>query len=132
MFLMAANSRVPEKVALVKLITDKNVRRALAENPEEYLAVKGDAVEATLQEWVENNMSSIENLGLIQLAKFLVNPDRIASFSNWNGSFMGLSHASVEPPLARPSAVGFPASSGPGLHRNDAALAAQCVHRGSQ
>jgi hypothetical protein len=79
-FLMAANSRVPKKVAFVKLITDKHVRRALAENPEEYLAVKGHAVEATLQEWVENNMSGIENVGLIQLAKFVVNPDRIREF----------------------------------------------------
>jgi hypothetical protein len=100
MFLMAANSRVPEKVALVKLITDKHVRRALAENPEEYLAVKGDAVETTLQEWVENNMSGIENLGLIQLAKFLVNPDRIREFLELEWIVHGVSQASVELLLA--------------------------------
>jgi hypothetical protein len=99
-FLMAANARVPEKVALAKQITDKHVRRALAEKPEEYLAVKGDAVEATLLEWVENNVSGIENLGLIQIAKFLVNEDRIRQFLELEWIVHGLSHASVELLLA--------------------------------
>jgi hypothetical protein len=95
-FLMAANARVPEKVALAKHIADKHVRRALAERPEEYLAVKGDAVEATLLEWVENNIAGIENLGLIQMVKFLVNADRIREFLELEWIVHGLSHASVE------------------------------------
>jgi hypothetical protein len=94
--LMAANARVSEKVALAKQITDKHVRRALAERPEEYLAVKGEAVEATLLEWVENNVSGIENLGLIQMVKFLVNADRIREFLELEWIVHGLSHANVE------------------------------------
>lgn len=96
MFLMAANTRVPEKVALVKQIADKHLRRAVAANPEEYLKVKGDAVEATLLEWVENNVSGIENIGLIQLIKFVVNENHIRQFLELEWIVHGLSHASVE------------------------------------
>ncbi len=92
-FLMAANVRVPEKVALTKQITDKHARRVLAERPEEFLAVKGDAVEATLLEWVESNVSGIENLGLVQM-------DRIREFLELQWIVHGLSHANVELMLA--------------------------------
>ncbi len=96
MFLLAANVRVPEKVALVKKIADKHVQRALAENPEEFLAVKGDAVEETLIEWVQNNVSGIENIGLIQLAKFIMNEDRQREYLELEWIVHGVEHANVE------------------------------------
>ena len=96
MFLMAAHTRVPEKVALVKQIADKQVRLALEANPEDYLEVRGDALEATLLEWVQNNVSGIENLGLIELMKFIVHKDRIREFLELEWIVHGLAHTNVE------------------------------------
>ena len=95
-FVMAANARVPEKIELAKKIADKHVRRALAETPEEYLAVKGAAVEAALLEWVENNVSGIENLGLVQMVKFLTNEQHVREFLELEWIVHSLAHASVE------------------------------------
>ena len=96
LFLMASNARVPEKVALAKQIAQKHVRIALAANPEEYLAVRGEAVEETLAEWVANNISGIDNLGLVQMMKFLVHEGRIREFLELEWIVHGLSHANVE------------------------------------
>lgn len=95
-FLMAANARVPEKIELAKQIANKHVRQALAERPEEYLAVRGDAVEPTVLDWVESNLSGIENLGLVQMVKFLSNERHVREFLELEWIVHSLAHANVQ------------------------------------
>ena len=47
-------------------------------------------------EWVENNVSGIENVGLIQMMKFLTNEKRVREFLDLEWIVHGLAHANVQ------------------------------------
>ncbi len=96
-FIIAANARVPEKIRMAKDITSGHLVRALEENPEEYLALKGDEPEITLLEWVRNNRPGmIENVGLIQMVKFMTNEQQVRMFMDMEWTVHSVEHSNLE------------------------------------
>ena len=55
--------------------------------------IKGDAPEATLLEWVQNNQRGmIENVGLIQMIKFMTNEAQVRRFMDMEWTVHSTAH----------------------------------------
>lgn len=85
LYLNASKVRVPHIVQRVRHDADLKIRTALTANPEEYLAIKGDAPEGTLLDYAERHAPArLANsgisvvVGLIQETRVI---DRIAQLS---------------------------------------------------
>lgn len=61
-FILAQWYRSPEMVAKLRLEGSEALFRALEENPEEYDAIRGNSVHASLQEWVDANAKGLDEI----------------------------------------------------------------------
>jgi len=72
-FLMSLRARHPDAVALARIKGEEALMAAIARDPEEYLAVKGETSPATLAEWTrENTPSLIPNFGVSIMPNIIV------------------------------------------------------------
>jgi hypothetical protein len=97
MYLLAGLARVPEKIEGSRKIGRDHLVRALEEDPEEYLSIRGDQPEGTLLEWVRKNEPGLlENFGLSNLTDFLADRNNLLPYMDIPWITYGVEHAQLE------------------------------------
>jgi hypothetical protein len=97
MYLLAGLARVPEKIEGTRTLGKDHSVRALEEDPEEYLSIRGDQPEETLLEWVRKNEAGLlDNFGLSNLTKFLTDRNNLLPYMHIPWIAYGVEHAHVE------------------------------------
>jgi hypothetical protein len=94
-FLLSLRARHPDAVALARIKGEEALMAALSRDPEEYLAVKGEASAATLAEWTRQNAPSlIPNFGASLVPNIIVDDAvgaRVFSMTWWTHDVRGAS-----------------------------------------
>jgi hypothetical protein len=97
MYLLAGLARVPEKVEGTRTLGKDHLLRALEEDPEEYLSIRGAQPEETLLEWARKNEPGLlDNFGLSNLTLFLTDRKNLLPYMDMPWIAFGVEHADVE------------------------------------
>lgn len=96
MFLIAARARTPEWVHQARRRGRELAEQALLTGQDEFLALRGEAPEATLLEWAQNHHPDrVANAGIRVLPEVISKPERVLEFADMSWLLLDLSRASV-------------------------------------